>query len=102
MKTKTVNFLAIEEGHGYSDNNSWFLSSFDITYLPFIRNKIGSFQGHFLFNRIQERTYSLWAYLWKNRADYVNPLFRADHSQTQGPLHLPTAPCNFMYKYVTL
>ncbi|MBZ3890956.1 Splicing factor 3B subunit 2 [Sciurus carolinensis] len=48
---------------------------------------------------IQERTYSLWAHLWKNRADYLNPLFRADHSQNQGCLHLPVAPCNSMYKF---
>lgn len=70
--------------------------------LQFIRTKIGCFQACFLYNRIQERTYSLWAHLWKNRADYKNPLFRADHSQTQGTLHLPTTPCNFMYKYVNL
>uniref|UniRef100_A0A2K6GMD2 Myotubularin related protein 7 n=1 Tax=Propithecus coquereli TaxID=379532 RepID=A0A2K6GMD2_PROCO len=55
--------------------------------------------GHKFNHRIQERTYSLWAHLWKNRADYLNPLFRADHSQTQGSLHLPTTPCNFMYKF---
>lgn len=70
--------------------------------LQFIRTKIGCFQACFLYNRIQERTYSLWAHLWKNWADYKNPLFRADHSQTQGTLHLPTTPCNFMYKYVNL
>ncbi|XP_023577804.1 myotubularin-related protein 7 isoform X2 [Octodon degus] len=55
--------------------------------------------GHKFNHRIQERTYSLWAHLWKNRADYLNPLFRVDHSQTQGSLHLPTTPCNFMYKF---
>uniref|UniRef100_A0A7M4EW91 Myotubularin related protein 7 n=1 Tax=Crocodylus porosus TaxID=8502 RepID=A0A7M4EW91_CROPO len=49
--------------------------------------------------RIQERTYSLWAHLWKNRVDYMNPLYRADHSQTQGTLHPQTAPCNFLYKF---
>ncbi|XP_028336959.1 phosphatidylinositol-3-phosphate phosphatase MTMR7 isoform X3 [Physeter macrocephalus] len=53
-------------------------------------------QGHLI---IQERTYSLWAHLWKNRGDYLNPLFRDDPSQTQGTLHLPTTPCNFMYKF---
>ncbi|KAK2498413.1 hypothetical protein MC885_009525 [Smutsia gigantea] len=84
---------------------------FNERFLIHIQHHIYSCQfGNFLCNsqkerqelKIQERTYSLWAYLWKNRADYMNPLFRADHSQTQGPLHLPTVPCNFMYKYVTL
>ncbi|KAI5211238.1 myotubularin-related protein 7 isoform X1 [Manis pentadactyla] len=81
---------------------------FNERFLIHIQHHIYSCQfGNFLCNsqkerqelKIQERTYSLWAYLWKNRANYVNPLFRADHSQTQGPLHLPTAPCNFMYKF---
>lgn len=85
-----------------SDNSFWSLSSFNITCLLFVRMKISYIQAYFLFNRIQERTYSLWAHLWKNRGDYLNPLFRDDPSQTQGTLHLPTTPCNFMYKYVNL
>ncbi|XP_020738998.2 phosphatidylinositol-3-phosphate phosphatase MTMR7 [Odocoileus virginianus] len=81
---------------------------FNERFLIHIQHHIYSCQfGNFLCNsqkerqelKIQERTYSLWAYLWKNRADYLNPLFRADHSQTWGILHLPTAPCNFMYKF---
>ncbi|XP_055652877.1 myotubularin-related protein 7 isoform X3 [Falco peregrinus] len=55
--------------------------------------------GHKFNHRIQERTYSLWAHLWKNRADYLNPLYRSDHSQTQGTLHPQMAPCNFLYKF---
>ncbi|XP_064305585.1 myotubularin-related protein 7 isoform X6 [Phalacrocorax carbo] len=55
--------------------------------------------GHKFNHRIQERTYSLWAHLWKNRADYLNPLYRADHSQTQGTLRPQMAPCNFLYKF---
>lgn len=82
------------------------VTSFDsfpaLICLLFLRTKGSHFKAYFLYNRIQERTYSLWAHLWKNRADYLNPLFRADHSQTRGVLHLPTAPCNFMYKYVNL
>uniref|UniRef100_A0A8I4A2H0 Phosphatidylinositol-3-phosphate phosphatase n=1 Tax=Callithrix jacchus TaxID=9483 RepID=A0A8I4A2H0_CALJA len=74
---------------------------------PHYRTLKGFMFGNFLCNsqkerqelKIQERTYSLWAHLWKNWADYLNPLFRADHSQTQGTLHLPTTPCNFMYKF---
>ncbi|KAM3672189.1 myotubularin-related protein 7 isoform X3 [Ammospiza nelsoni] len=55
--------------------------------------------GHKFNHRIKERTYSLWAHLWKNRADYLNPLYRSDHSQTQGTLHPQIAPCNFLYKF---
>lgn len=81
---------------------------FNERFLIHIQHHIYSCQfGNFLCNsqkerqelKIQERTYSLWAHLWKNRADYMNPLFRADHRQTQGTLHLSTAPCNFMYKF---
>uniref|UniRef100_A0A8B9X9E2 Myotubularin related protein 7 n=1 Tax=Bos mutus grunniens TaxID=30521 RepID=A0A8B9X9E2_BOSMU len=81
---------------------------FNERFLIHIQHHIYSCQfGNFLCNsqkerqelKIQDRTYSLWAHLWKNRADYLNPLFRADHSQTRGVLHLPTAPCNFMYKF---
>ncbi|XP_005412270.1 PREDICTED: myotubularin-related protein 7 isoform X2 [Chinchilla lanigera] len=81
---------------------------FNERFLIHIQHHIYSCQfGNFLCNsqkergefKIQERTYSLWAHLWKNRADYLNPLFRADHSQTQGNLHLTTTPCNFMYKF---
>ncbi|KFO34346.1 Myotubularin-related protein 7 [Fukomys damarensis] len=81
---------------------------FNERFLIHIQHHIYSCQfGNFLCNsqkergelKIQERTYSLWAHLWKNRADYLNPLFRADHSQTQGSLHLPITPCNFMYKF---
>ncbi|KAG5194379.1 hypothetical protein JEQ12_013176 [Ovis aries] len=79
---------------------------FNERFLIHIQHHIYSCQfGNFLCNsqkerqelKIQERTYSLWAHLWKNRVDYLNPLFRADHSQTRGVLHLPTAPCNFMF-----
>uniref|UniRef100_H0VJA1 Myotubularin related protein 7 n=1 Tax=Cavia porcellus TaxID=10141 RepID=H0VJA1_CAVPO len=81
---------------------------FNERFLIHIQHHIYSCQfGNFLCNsqkergelKIQERTYSLWAHLWKHRADYLNPLFRADHSQTQGSLHLRTPPSNFMYKF---
>ncbi|XP_077000494.1 phosphatidylinositol-3-phosphate phosphatase MTMR7 [Tamandua tetradactyla] len=81
---------------------------FNERFLIHIQHHIYSCQfGNFLCNsqkerqelKIQERTYSLWAHLWKNRADYMNPLFRADHSQTQGALCLPAVPCSFMYKF---
>ncbi|XP_075786464.1 phosphatidylinositol-3-phosphate phosphatase MTMR7 isoform X3 [Pelodiscus sinensis] len=81
---------------------------FNERFLIHIQHHIYSCQfGNFLCNsqkerrelKIQERTYSLWAHLWKNRADYMNPLYRADHSQTQGTLRPQTAPCNFLYKF---
>ncbi|XP_066878830.1 myotubularin-related protein 7 isoform X4 [Kogia breviceps] len=81
---------------------------FNERFLIHIQHHIYSCQfGNFLCNsqkerqelKIQERTYSLWAHLWKNRGDYLNPLFRDDPSQTQGTLRLPTTPCNFMYKF---
>ncbi|XP_032474464.1 myotubularin-related protein 7 isoform X2 [Phocoena sinus] len=79
---------------------------FNERFLIHIQHHIYSCQfGNFLCNsqkerqelKIQERTYSLWAHLWKNRGDYLNPLFRDDPSQTQGTLHLPTTPCNFRF-----
>ncbi|XP_074848949.1 phosphatidylinositol-3-phosphate phosphatase MTMR7 isoform X2 [Carettochelys insculpta] len=81
---------------------------FNERFLIHIQHHIYSCQfGNFLCNsqkerrelRIQERTYSLWAHLWKNRADYMNPLYREDHNQTQGTLRPQTAPCNFLYKF---
>ncbi|XP_009073496.1 PREDICTED: myotubularin-related protein 7, partial [Acanthisitta chloris] len=81
---------------------------FNERFLIHIQHHIYSCQfGNFLCNsqkerralRIQERTYSLWAHLWKNRADYLNPLYRPDNSQTQGTLHPQIAPCNFLYKF---
>ncbi|OPJ71167.1 phosphatidylinositol-3-phosphate phosphatase MTMR7 isoform X2 [Patagioenas fasciata] len=81
---------------------------FNERFLIHIQHHIYSCQfGNFLCNsqkerrelKIQERTYSLWAHLWKNRADYLNPLYRSDHSQTQGTLHPQMAPCNFLYKF---
>lgn len=54
---------------------------------------------HFLFVwSIREKTHSIWPHLWKNKLDYVNPLFRPDHSQTQGVLHPNTTP--YCFKYV--
>ncbi|XP_034970101.2 myotubularin-related protein 7 [Zootoca vivipara] len=78
---------------------------FNERFLIHIQHHICSCQfGNFLCNcqkerrelKIQERTYSLWAHLWKNRADYVNPLYREDHNRT---LHPQSAPCHFIYKF---
>lgn len=45
--------------------------------------------------RLRERTHSLWSYLWANRMDYINPLYRPGRSQTQGALKPSTAPYCF-------
>lgn len=45
--------------------------------------------------RLRERTHSLWSYLWANRTDYINPLYRPGRSQTQGALKPSTAPYCF-------
>ncbi|TNN47758.1 Myotubularin-related protein 7 [Liparis tanakae] len=59
----------------------------------------GNFIGNNQRERVQlglrERTHSLWSYLWKNQTDYINPLYRQDHSQTQGLLRPSTAPYCF-------
>ncbi|XP_045078724.1 myotubularin-related protein 7b isoform X1 [Coregonus clupeaformis] len=48
---------------------------------------------------LRERTHSLWPQLWKDRAQYANPLYRADHTQTQGMLRPNTTPyCFKMWK----
>ncbi|XP_030643738.1 myotubularin-related protein 7b [Chanos chanos] len=61
--------------------------------------------GNFLCNsekerrdmRLRERTQCLWPHLWENRAEYTNPLYRADHSQTQGVLRPQTSPYCFKF-----
>ncbi|XP_078534252.1 phosphatidylinositol-3-phosphate phosphatase MTMR7 isoform X1 [Lissotriton helveticus] len=79
---------------------------FNERLLIHIQHHIYSCQfGNFLCNsqkerrelKITEKTFSLWDHLWKNRVDYMNPLYRPDHSQTQGTLRPNTAPCNFKF-----
>uniref|UniRef100_A0A6Q2WS73 Myotubularin phosphatase domain-containing protein n=1 Tax=Esox lucius TaxID=8010 RepID=A0A6Q2WS73_ESOLU len=81
---------------------------FNERFLIQLRRHVYSCQyGNFLGNsqkerrdmRLRERTYSLWPQLWKDRAQYVNPLYRADHTQTQGMLRPNTTPyCFKMWK----
>ncbi|XP_050955376.1 myotubularin-related protein 7b isoform X1 [Labeo rohita] len=62
-------------------------------------NFIGNCQKERRDLRLQERTHSLWPHLWENRAEYTNPLYRTDHSQTQGVLKpLTTAYCFKFWK----
>lgn len=48
--------------------------------------------------RIQEKTHSIWPYLWENKSEFMNPFFRPNHSQSQGVLWPNTAP--YCFKYV--
>ncbi|XP_017328822.1 myotubularin-related protein 7a isoform X2 [Ictalurus punctatus] len=73
-------------------------------FLISIHNHINSCQyGNFICNSekerkllcIREKTHSVWPHLWKNKLDCMNPLFRPDHSQTQGVLHPITNPYCF-------
>lgn len=79
---------------------------FNARFLFTIHSHIYSCQyGNFIGNNqrertelgLRERTHSLWSYLWKNQADYINPLYRPDHSQTQGLLRPCTAPYCFKF-----
>ncbi|KAG5845016.1 hypothetical protein ANANG_G00134290 [Anguilla anguilla] len=75
-------------------------------FLIQIHNHVYSCQyGNFLCNsqrerrqlRLRERTHSVWAYLWKNKADFMNPLYRPDHGQAQGILRPLTTPYCFKF-----
>ncbi|KAF4091369.1 hypothetical protein AMELA_G00036090 [Ameiurus melas] len=75
-------------------------------FLISIHSHINSCQyGNFICNSekerkllcVREKTHSVWPHLWKNKLDCVNPLFRPDHSQTQGVLHPITNPYCFKF-----
>ncbi|XP_037620770.1 myotubularin-related protein 7-like isoform X1 [Sebastes umbrosus] len=49
--------------------------------------------------RLRERSHSVWPQLWKDRAEYTNPLYKAEQSQSQGVLRPNTTPyCFKMWK----
>ncbi|XP_076869711.1 myotubularin-related protein 7b isoform X2 [Brachyhypopomus gauderio] len=60
-------------------------------------NFIGNSQKERRSLRIRERTHSVWPHLWENRTEFTNPLYRADHSQTQGVLRPVTTPYCFKF-----
>nr|XP_043901122.1 myotubularin-related protein 7-like [Solea senegalensis] len=60
-------------------------------------NFIGNNQRERIELGLRERTHCLWNYLWTNRSDFINPLYRPDHSQTQGLLRPSTAPYCFKF-----
>ncbi|XP_015226556.1 PREDICTED: myotubularin-related protein 7 [Cyprinodon variegatus] len=75
-------------------------------FLTTLHNHIYSCQfGNFIGNnqrerrelRVHEKTHSLWSYLWTNRAEFINPLYRENHSQSQGLLRPSTAPYCFKF-----
>ncbi|XP_058853763.1 myotubularin-related protein 7-like isoform X1 [Acipenser ruthenus] len=75
-------------------------------FLVHVHNHIYSCQyGNFICNsqkerreqRNRERTHSLWAHMWKNHTDYMNPLCGPDHSQTKGVLWPDSAPYCFKF-----
>ncbi|XP_054890168.1 myotubularin-related protein 7a isoform X2 [Poeciliopsis prolifica] len=60
-------------------------------------NFIGNNQRERRALRVHEKTHSLWSYLWTNRAEFINPLYRQNHSQSQGLLRPSTAPYCFKF-----
>uniref|UniRef100_A0A7N8YEV4 Myotubularin related protein 7b n=1 Tax=Mastacembelus armatus TaxID=205130 RepID=A0A7N8YEV4_9TELE len=49
--------------------------------------------------RLNEQSHSLWPQLWKDRAEYTNPLYKAELTQSQGVLRPNTTPyCFKMWK----
>uniref|UniRef100_A0A672FZX0 Myotubularin related protein 7b n=1 Tax=Salarias fasciatus TaxID=181472 RepID=A0A672FZX0_SALFA len=49
--------------------------------------------------RLRELTHSVWPQLWKDRAEFMNPLYKAELSQSQGVLRPNTTP--YCFKSVT-
>lgn len=79
---------------------------FNEKFLITVHNQIYSCQyGNFIGNSqrervelgLREKTHSVWFHLWKNQTGYINPLYRPDHSQTQGVLRPTTAPYCFKF-----
>lgn len=45
--------------------------------------------------RLRERAHSVWPQLWRDRAQFTNPLYQAEQSQSQGVLRPNTTPYCF-------
>uniref|UniRef100_A0A3P9LJ15 Myotubularin related protein 7b n=1 Tax=Oryzias latipes TaxID=8090 RepID=A0A3P9LJ15_ORYLA len=81
---------------------------FNERFLIAVRAHVYSCQfGSFLGNcekerrdmRLRERAHSVWPQLWKDRAQFTNPLYQAELSQSQGVLRPNTTPyCFKMWK----
>ncbi|XP_026214615.1 myotubularin-related protein 7b isoform X1 [Anabas testudineus] len=60
---------------------------------------LGNCQKERRHMRLHERAHSLWPQLWKDRAEYTNPVYKAELSQSQGILRPNTTPyCFKMWK----
>lgn len=81
---------------------------FNESFLTAIHMHVYSCQyGTFLGNcqkerrdmRLRERSHSVWPQLWKDRAQFMNPLYKAEQSQSHGILRPNTSPfCFKMWK----
>lgn len=81
---------------------------FNERFLIAIHTQVYSCQyGTFLGNcqkerrdmRLRERSHSVWPQLWKDQAEFTNPLYKAELSQSQGILRPNTTPyCFKMWK----
>ncbi|CAL9701089.1 unnamed protein product [Knipowitschia caucasica] len=81
---------------------------FNESFLVSLRLQVYSCQsGTFLCNspkerrdlRLCERTHCVWPQLWKERAQFMNPLYKAELTQSQGILRPNTSPfCFKMWK----
>nr|XP_006824875.1 PREDICTED: myotubularin-related protein 8-like [Saccoglossus kowalevskii] len=58
---------------------------------------LGNCEKERLEHRLSEETYSLWGYLQSRMTDYVNPLYRKDHSVTKGVMIPNTSPQCFKF-----
>ncbi|KAM8842285.1 phosphatidylinositol-3-phosphate phosphatase MTMR7-like isoform 1-T1 [Synchiropus picturatus] len=87
---------------------------FNECFLVAIHTHVYSCQfGNFLGNsqkekrdmRLHERSHSVWPQLWSERAEFFNPLYKAELSQCQGVLRPNTSPFCFkiwkgLYKHM--
>lgn len=78
-------------------NERFLIAIHHHTYACQYGNFIGNNERERLELRLRDKTHSLWKHLWVNRCDYINPLYRTDHSQTLGVLRPSTAPYCFKF-----
>ncbi|XP_048851808.1 myotubularin-related protein 7b isoform X1 [Brienomyrus brachyistius] len=89
--------LSLQFPCAFEYNERFLLHLHDQVYSCQYGNFLGNCQKDRVDLRLREKTHSVWWNLWKTRADYTNPLYRPDHSQTQGVLRPTTAPYCFKF-----
>lgn len=82
---------------GFEFNERFLITIHHHVYSCQFGNFIGNNQREREQLEMEKRTHSLWSYLWLNRAEFINPLYRPNHSQTQGVLQPSTAPYCFKF-----